>query len=299
MELTWLMRLRIAAAAAVGVVLIGVLAWPLAAPPDPAGAVRSVDISFSNTVILLVVAFLAGYIAYFASWPYGREIGILAVPFGLTVWAGRSGSMAGLIALNPTVTQRQELFAALKWEPVFWLVVVAAGFVGVLAAQKTRSKSEPNETPEKAEANPSRYLNQIIALAGSVLIAHFCIGLLAQDVKIFDNKLGFVVGQPVIGQIVFAVLVSFGLAAFLSKAILNASYIWSAAASGLVTALGITIYGKQNLLEHLAKSWPAAFFSNTVISVLPVQMVAFGTLGAVAGYWLAVRYKYWRKSAPQ
>jgi hypothetical protein len=74
MELTWLMRLRIAAAAAVGVVLLGILAWPLAAPPDPAGAVRSANINFNNAAILLVVAFVAGYIAYFASWPIDTGI---------------------------------------------------------------------------------------------------------------------------------------------------------------------------------------------------------------------------------
>jgi hypothetical protein len=37
------------------------------------------------------------------------------------------------------------------------------------------------------------------------------------------------------------------------------------------------------------------FFSNAAISILPVQMVAFGTLGSITGYWLAVRYKYRRE----
>jgi glucan phosphoethanolaminetransferase (alkaline phosphatase superfamily) len=114
-----------------------------------------------------------------------------------------------------------------------------------------------------------------------------------------DGQLGSVVGQPVIGQIIFAVLVSFGLVAFAVKAFLNVSYIWPSIASSLVTALGITIYAKQNLLEHLVESWPATFFSNPVISILPIQMVAFGTLGAITGYWLAIRYSYWRKSEAQ
>jgi hypothetical protein len=26
-----------------------------------------------------------------------------------------------------------------------------------------------------------------------------------------------------------------------------------------------------------------------------VQMVAFGALGSVAGYWMAIRFDYWRK----
>jgi hypothetical protein len=48
-------------------------------------------------------------------------------------------------------------------------------------------------------------------------------------------------------------------------------------------------------VPDLVQNWPAAFFPNSVISILPIQMVAFGTLGSVAGYWMAIRYEYWRK----
>jgi len=103
--------------------------------------------------------------------------------------------------------------------------------------------------------------------------------------------------QPVISQIVFAVLVSFGIAAFIFKKFLDISYIWPTVASALVTGFVITTYIKQDVLQHLVSHQPAAFFSNAVASILPVQMVAFGTLGSIAGYWLAVRYNYWRKHA--
>jgi hypothetical protein len=48
-------------------------------------------------------------------------------------------------------------------------------------------------------------------------------------------------------------------------------------------------------LQQLVEHYPLVFFSSTVISILPVQMVAFGVLGSITGYWLAVRYYYWRK----
>jgi hypothetical protein len=48
-------------------------------------------------------------------------------------------------------------------------------------------------------------------------------------------------------------------------------------------------------LQQLVVRYPPAFFYSPVISILPVQMVAFGALGSIAGYWLAVRYDYWRK----
>jgi len=296
------MRLRIAAAAATGVILIGILAWPLAAPLEPLDAVCAGSIGFTGKATLVILACLAGFIAYFVSWPYGREIGILAAPSGLAVWAERSGSMATLMQLNPALAQRQVLFATLKWEAIFWLLIVAAGFAGVLAAQKIISnppEADPTEEQDKPNPKPNMYLNAATALAGSVLISQFFIGIFAQDVRCPDSQSGSVVGQPAIGQIIFAVLVSFGLVAFAAKAFLDVSYIWPSIASGLVTALGITLYARQNLLEHLVESWPAVFFSNSVISVLPIQMVAFGTLGSIAGYWLAIRYSFWRKGEIQ
>ncbi|KPJ65738.1 MAG: hypothetical protein AMJ43_10080 [Coxiella sp. DG_40] len=297
MELSWLMRLRIAAAAAVGVVLIGILAWPLAAPVEPFGAVLAGNLSFSGAITLAALALLAGFIAYFLSWPYGREIGILAVPSGLAIWAVRSGTMAAVLQAYPTLAQRQALFAALKWEAIFWLAIVAAGFGGVFLGQKIAAKPQANKSKEKSNSKLNIYLNKIFALAGSVLIAQFCIRILAQDVRIFDPRLGSVMAQPVIGQIVFAVLVSFGIAAFIFKKFLDISYIWPIVASALVTGFVITTYIKQEVLQHLVSHHPAAFFSNAVASILPVQMVAFGTLGSIAGYWLAVRYNYWRKHA--
>ena len=298
MELSWLMRLRIAAAVATGAVLIGLLAWPLAAPPEPFGAVLAGNLSFGGKIALAALAFLAGFIGYFLSWPFGREIGILAAPSGLAIWAVRCGNMANLMRLNPTVAQRQELFAALKFEPVFWLAIVAAGFGGVLVGQKIlHPKTEPHKTQQKPNSKSSIYLNAAIALVASVLIAQFCIGIFAKDVQIFDNKLGSVLAQPAVGQIVFAVLVSFGVAAFGVKKFLNVSYIWPTIASAFVTGFAINIYVKQDVLQHLVQRWPAVFFSNAVTSILPVQIVAFGALGSIAGYWLAVRYNYWRKYA--
>ena len=299
MELSWLMRLRIAASVATGAILIGILA-PLGTPPEPFGAVSLTagTIGFGGTITLAALAVLAGFIAYFLSWPYGREIGILAAPSGLAIWAVRCGSMTSLMRLNLTVAQRQALFATLKFEPLFWLAIVAAGFAGVLVGQKILCpKPEPDKTQEKSNSKSNIYLNAAIALVGSVLIAQFCISILAQDVRIFDNKLGSVLAQPAVGQIVFAVFVSFGVAAFVVKKFLNVSYICPTVASALVTAFAVSAYVKQDVLQHLVQHWPAVFFSNAVTSILPVQMVAFGTLGSIAGYWLAVRYNYWRKHA--
>ena len=295
MELSLLMRLRIGAVFATGVVLIGIFAWPLAASSEPLVTVCANDISIGSKITLVVLAFLTGFIAYFVSWPYGREIGILAAPSGLAIWAVRSGSMTTLMQLNPTAAQRQALLTTLRWDCIFWLVVVAAGFAGVLLGQKILSSPRAAETQKKSNPKPAQYLNAIIALVGSAFIAQFCIRIFAQDVTVFDNRLGSVVAQPSVGQIVFAVLLSFGIAAFVVKKFLDVSYIWPAIATALLTAFAISSYSKQEVLQYFVQRWPAAFFANSVISILPLQIVAFGTLGSIAGYWMAVRYRYWRK----
>jgi len=203
--------------------------------------------------------------------------------------------MTTLMQLNPTAAQRQALLTTLKWDSIFWLVIVAAGFAGVLLGQKILSSTRPAEKQKKSNSKPVNYLNAIIALAVSAFIAQFCIRIFAQDVKVFDNTLGSVMAQPSVGQIVFAVLLSFKLAAFVVKKFLDVSYIWPAIATVLVTAFAASAYANQEVLQYFVKTWPAAFFTNSVISILPLQIVAFGTLGSIAGYWMAVRYRYWRK----
>ena len=297
-ELSWLTKLRLTASLLTGIILIGILGWPLTKPADPFGAVSLAGhtISFSDAVSLAILAFFAGFIAYFLSWPQGREIAVLAVPAGLAVWAVRSGTMAGLMQLNSTLPQRQALFATLKWEPLFWLAVVAVGFCGVSVAQKiSLQKPEPQPKQQKSNSRTNKYLTVAIALAASAFIAQLFIRILAQDVRVADRSLGSVIAQPAIGQVIFALLVSFGLAGFIVKKFLDVSYIWPMISSVFIAAFGIITYAKLEVLEHVMQRWPAVFFPNAVISILPVQMVAFGALGSIAGYWLAVRYNYWRK----
>jgi len=288
------MKLRIAASAAIGVVLIGILAWPLAAPSEPFGTVSLLggSIAAFSAAFLAVLAFFTGFIAYFVSWPHGREIGILAVPAGLTIWGIRSGSMVNLIRRT---ANQPELFAALRWEPLYWLVIVTAGFAGVLLAKKIKAPPEPEKTREKSKSRGIINFNEIIALVASVVIAQLCINVFAQGIHLHDPKIGSVVAQPSVGQIVYGVFISFGVAAFVVKKFLDVSYIWPTIAGAFVTAFSVISYGRQDVLQHLGSNWPAVFFSHSALSILPVQMVALGALGSIAGYWMVIRYNYWRK----
>lgn len=289
------MKLRIAAAAAVGVVVIGILAWPLARPDEPFEAVRLGNLGAGGAVLLLAVAFGVGLSGYFVSWPHGREIGILAVPSGLAIWAARTGNMASQLQMSPTITQRQALLAGLKWESMFWLLVVGVGFAGVVCGQKIRPNRAEVRNREKHKPSLALYLNAAVAFIGSLLIAVITLPRLAQDITMTNGKIGSVMAQPAPGQIIFGLIVAFGLSGFLVKHFFDAGYIWPIVASGLITPFAIATYAKYDAVSHLTQNWPAVFSSNAVISILPVQMVSFGTIGAIAGYWTGIRYDFWLK----
>lgn len=291
MELSWLNKLRIVISITVGIFFIGFLAWPLAAPPDPLSPIRISNFTIGGVVLLLGLVLVVGFVAYFLSWPYGREIGILAVPSGLAVWAIRSGSMATLMLTAPDVTQRQQLYRTLTLEPFFWLLVIALGHIGVLLAHTLRPAGDTIALPIKPKFGPSRFVNAVVALIVSSVIASLCVRIFAREATTFTKVL---VAQPATGQIVFAILATYAVAGFVTKKFLDADHIWTTISASIVIAFSIATYGKQITIEQIAYH-PVTFFPNAVVSILPVQMIAFGTLGSVAGYWLAVRFEYWRK----
>ena len=85
------------------------------------------------------------------------------------------------------------------------------------------------------------------------------------------------------------------MSGFIVKRFLGASYIWPVVASALVMGISVTVLMRRGLLEHVAGRYPAIFFANGILAILPVQIVAFGVLGSIAGYWTAIRYDYWRE----
>lgn len=286
-----------------GLLLIGIAAWPLVAPSVPHGAitVQAGDISVLDGVVFAALAFAAGFLAYFAAWPYGADIAVLAAPAGLAMWAVRSGSMASLLRINMdvsaegTLALREKAFAGMQWESLLWIAIVAVGFAGVQAAAWLVPATKPVKNEDIGNVNTRNPLNLVTAGIAAFVIALFAMGIFAQDVRMFDSELGSVVGQPGRAQIAFAVVVSFGLAAFVVKRFLDVSYIVPAAASCALAYYGIWLSAKPDVLAHMIEAWPEAFFSRSVCAVLPIQFVAFGVIGAVAGYWVAIKFLYWRK----
>lgn len=295
MELSWINKLRIGLVAAMGIVVIGILCWPLAAPRDPMAPVRCTSVGILGTIVLLVVAFIVGAVAYYISWPHGREMGILAVPFGLCAWSVRSGSMAVLNEAANTVARRTAVLNSLLLEPLYWLLIVAVGFAGVLAAQRMARMVVPgapaDETTRTKSSLTSRMATTFLAaVLLSVIVAQLFLAATAKDIPPFH---GVVATQPPSGQIAFAVIVAFAAAAFVIKQLLGVSYILPAVASIFIIPFAQIFYNRGGNLES-ALMQPATFFNNGALAILPLQLVAFGAIGSVVGYWMAIRYRYWR-----
>jgi hypothetical protein len=285
------------AAAAVGICLIGILFWPMAKPAEPFGIVSLQNLNSLGIMEIIAISILCGFVGFLVSWPMGREIGIMAVPFGLAFLSIRTGSLSNLMQLNSDMNSRLSIFEKLRFESFFWLLLVFVGFVGVLAAERLAGKKEQKPDDSKsAGGGPLLNICQkaIAAVVGSVIIAGLGVLIFAQNVRFPDVKLGSVIVQPAVGQIVFAVILAFGIAGFLVKKFMNLSYIWPIIAAAFVTPAALIIYANTATIDYLAAQWPANFFANSIVGILPIQMVCFGSLGSIWGYWAAVRFDYWR-----
>ena len=296
MELSWLMRFRIAAAFAAGVGLLGFLPWDIVKPDaDGVFSLLSGNISVPDLLICAGLAFGVGFLASIVCTPFGAQIGIIAAPAGMAVWAMRSAPLSGLFQAAPAVQSRLVVYSKLKFEGFIWLALAACGFAGAIAADKIfRRKAVDLPDNVKPVYKLPEFVQCAAAVVATVFISNFFINIFARGVSFPDSQLKEVVAQPANSQIAFAVMVSFGLCGFLAKRFLSAKAFWPAAASVIITYYFTTVYVKSSILVQLAQVWPAVFFQKPITAVLPVQMVSFACLGAVWGYWLAVRYHIWQ-----
>lgn len=293
-NINWLMRVRAIAAMAVGAILLGGLAWPIVRPELPTAAITLMDTTMTipGAIICLLLAYGAGFIAFFAAWPAGKIFAPYAAPTGLAIWAMRSGNMQQLLLNHQDVAQRQALYSTLRWESLFWLLICAAGYLGVLTASKLVGTKivilgqYDSDKPKRANL----LINTLLAATITVVVTWFVIGIFVQDIHQPDPQLGSVVGQPGNRQIAFGVFAAFCLAAYLAKYALKIGYLPVVAASIILTFFGATQLLRADTLSYLAANWPIAYFNHAVNAITPLQMVAFASLGAITGYWIAVKF---------
>jgi hypothetical protein len=295
-DLSWLSKIRLALALAIGVALVGLLPWERIQPTDNGVfAFLSGSISLSDLILCGTLSLAAGFVASSICTPLGMQMGVLAVPAGMTFWSFKSDAISTLFQAAPAASSRMAVYNSLRYEGFIWLALAMLGVIGAYAADKLFRRNSldlPDKFDAMVKLQPIARI--VVTVIGTVIVATYLLNFLATDISYHDQKAGFVVGQPANLQIAFGVIIAFMACGFCGKLFLGANYIWSAIATALVTAFSITTYAKAATFEYMAGSWSAAFFSKSVLGILPVQMVAFGFIGAVWGYWLAVRYHIWR-----
>jgi hypothetical protein len=296
MELSWTMRFRIFAALAIGVILLGLLPWNLIKPDaNEVFAFLSGNISISDILICAALAFAAGFLASLVCTPFGSQIGIIAAPAGMTIWAMRSAPLSVLFQEAPAIAARMKVYSALKYEGLVWLALAVCGFAGAISADRIcRRKTVELPDQTKPLFKLPEFAQIAVSVIATVFVANSLINIFAISVNFADLQLGRVTAQPANLQIAFAVLLSFGICGFWAKMILSTGAFWPAIASVILTYYFTTIYIRNSTLTLLALSWPAVFFQRPIAAVLPIQMVSFACLGSIWGYWLAVRYHIWR-----
>jgi uncharacterized membrane protein len=290
---TWSLKLRICAVVLLGMIVIGFFAWPIVAPSDPYSIVSMPDLT--GAIILMLLALVTGFIGFFLTWPYGEHLAVIAVPAGMAVWSFRSGILSDALIGTTAAAQRAEVFHSLLPRPFFWLLLAAIGLAGMFLGRFILSPASGAKiTPVSTKLKLSTPANVIIAFVASAVIAFIAVIFLDQNIKLADTQLGQVIAQPSAGQAGFAVFLAFALASFISYRFLGVLYFWPAAAVAIVSVFGLAFYTRGPVLEHMAADWPSNFFASPLSSILPVQMVSFGVLGAVAGFWLTQSFEYWR-----
>jgi hypothetical protein len=301
MELSWLSRLRLALAIATGIVLLAVVAGPLLEQPDPYSPVTFFErrLSAQTGLTLGALAFAAGFIAYWLAWPYGREMAVVAAPAGLAVIAMRGGSVTDLFRSSPEVSTRIAAYASFRWEAAFWLLIVLAGIAGSFAAGRIRSPSDAarrnavDPADRRITREPAVALNGLLALALSTAIAYIGLAVFVKAVPT-PTMTGTVSSQPLPAQIACGTMLAFGVAAFAIK--LAFRFDWSIPVGAILVTnfLVMSLASSPALVSEMAAKWPPAVLAQAPFGILPIQMVAYGTLGSLLGYWLAVRYNIWR-----
>ncbi len=296
MEMNWFIKARLILSLASGVLIVGFGGARLLDTPDPYTpiALACGAINLPAAIGLVALCLLTGVIGYLVTWPYGRRLGILAVPAGLTWWAMKTASVTAYLQGRNDFIFRQSFYAAVRFEPLFWLLLVMAGFAGVFGASKCFPSGIHYLHEIGKKPKNDNFLTMAGALIGSVVFAQVFVSIFAQDFKFQDTSIGMIHGQPLKGQVIFGVFAGFAITAFIIQKFFARSYLWPILGSGLVSGFAIVTYMKTDVQQQLSAFAPV-FYSTAVAAILPVQIVSVGALGAIYGYWLAVRYEHWRK----
>ncbi len=285
-EQHWIDKVRIGAVLTFGAAVIGVFCWsPIAPATERQTATFFCScVSIFDGIIVLIAAFATGLTAYFLGYPNGKHTAMAAVPMGVGIWGLRSGVMENLLIYHGDAENYKMLYMSLRWEGIFWFLVIAAGYFGVKTAVKL---CEDKPEPETDEKKKNQTTDIVLPLAVCCAVSWLLTNIFVQAPKIPTKQFGDIIAQPQQAQIAFGLLASFGISAYLIKRYMNAR-IEIPAISTVVFSFAAAIYYGKESSKALSEYMPPSFFESSLGAVLPIQIISFGTLGVLLGYAVAV-----------
>ena len=245
--------------------------------------------------ISLALAFAVALFGSLMSKHHYREFALTAVASGFTAWAMKTGLIDQLLLKHPVSAERATLFYRLIADGFIWLAIGAGGYLGAVTLVQIIKWAAPTvdpdtPTPSAKQENSSSLLSKGLAVGFVFLISVVLLKLLVRsnpDALVGLDSIAAVRG-PNIGQIVFVVFISFYIAAALAAW----SWLWLPVSSLLavpaIVGAGSYLLASRFILAQPLLDQSSLFVNPAVIFaiILPIQFVAIGSLGVIAGYGL-------------
>ena len=290
-EVSMSMKLRITLVIIVGGSIFGMCGWSLIAPSTNHGIISFVggSITAINAMLLLAMAFATGYFTSTLTAGYDGKIAVSAVPVGLCICAVRGGYLTNYLSRFDEVQDMHRTYMSLSWESIYWISLVLVGILGAKLAERFAKGST-----EKGETAKNKALIVMVPLLVSLLIAYFGINILALAPRVFDQKFFTVLHQPLTGQIGFAVFITFVLAGYVCRHFIKSSYIYPLISSAIACFIFMNLSGNIKQLEYMNQKYASVFVAQPFAAILPIQFIAFGSLGAICGYWMSFLHEKWK-----
>jgi len=309
--MTELAKIKIWVILGVMVLLFGVLGWSWVRPADGYDGLTVVLSGKPGTVILSAIGLgmLGVVVGVLFGRRHGIQMGMLAIPAGLTVWAVLSGNMERMLLEYSAAEARQGMFFQLMGDAFIWSILVGmgCGFTWLIGGvQRSAATTNLDQEASLVSEGPSKtskknklklefldnvWVNGILGVVITCVIAWLLVRILGQARHV---SLSYPVTDeasivPATGQIIFAVALGFFLAALTAHQLTEVSLWYLLICPLLISVIAYNCGVQDGIIETLNGSGPA-FIPKSIVfaTILPIQFIGVGTFSLMGGYYYSV-----------
>jgi len=290
--------LRTLPAVAVSVALLATVGWRVAQPLDPDWAVTLTQSGRSLLAIAPSLLLLMVVVAAIGTALSGRRVpqgGLFATAVGLVVLSVRGGSMQVMLAYCGIdgVGSRRSLMVLMAFECVLWAALLAASWLVVEnvrrwlwpATASGSGKSEGVKDGKKAKSSASGQAKSFAgwpALAVTTVVALFIIWM-----TIARTPVATIARAQVIASVAFGLYLGVLAARYFTGITDVRWYILAPLAVALVGYLLGFLQADLSWAKGQLSSYArlATTPSHALARPLPIEYIAVGVAGAIAGLW--------------